>query len=100
MDELSIPEADMQVLSKLLLEDGTVVALDGNFVLSDVLDDCRRKLLALFRHADVVEMNAFRDAVGANRKLAVAMLDAFDAEGFTRRVPAGRVLVHHGAAKE
>ncbi|MGD0769769.1 MAG: selenocysteine-specific translation elongation factor [Tepidisphaeraceae bacterium] len=100
MDELSISEADMQVLTKLLLEDGTVVALDGNFVLHDVLDDCRRKLLALFQHADIVEMNAFRDAIGANRKLAVAMLDAFDAEGLTRRVPAGRVLVHHGSAKE
>jgi selenocysteine-specific elongation factor len=100
MDELDIPEADMQVLTKLLLEDGTVVALDGNFVLREVLDDCRGKLLALFQHADIVEMNAFRNAIGANRKLAVAMLDAFDAEGLTRRVPAGRVLVRHGSAKE
>ena len=100
MDELQISETDMQVLTKLLLEDGTVVVLDGNFVLRDVLDDCRRKLLDLFKLGGVVEMNAFRDAIGANRKLAVAMLDAFDVEGLTRRVPAGRVLVHHASAKE
>ena len=98
MDELGISDADMQVLTKLLLEDGTVVALDGNFVLHEIFESCRGKLLALFQQADIVEMNAFRDAIGANRKMAVAMLDAFDAEGLTRRVPAGRVLVHHDSA--
>ena len=98
MEELGIAEADMQVLAKLLLEDGTIVMLDGNFMLRTVYDDCRRKLVTLFEQAKVVEMNAFRAAIGANRKLTVAMLDAFDAEGLTRRVPTGRVLVHHGPA--
>jgi hypothetical protein len=98
MDELSISEPDMQALTKLLLEDGSVVALDGNFVLREIFETCRQKLLTLFQNAQVVEMNAFRDAIGANRKMAVAMLDAFDGEGLTRRVPAGRVLVHHESA--
>jgi len=93
MKELSIVEKDMQVLTALLIEDGTVMFLDGNFILRSVFEECRGKLLELFEKSTCVELGAFRDAINANRKMAVAMLDAFDAEGLTRRVAAGRVLV-------
>ncbi len=90
--DLAIAEADMKVLEKIILGDGTVLLLDGNFMLRTFFDDARAKLLSLFAKNATVELNAFKEIVGTNRKMAVAMLDAFDAEGLTRRVPDGRVL--------
>ena len=98
MKELSIPEADMKILEKLLLEDGTVFYLDGNFMLRSVYEQCRQTVLELFRTRGTVDLGAFRDAIQSNRKMAVAMLDAFDLEGLTRRVGDGRVLVQHAGA--
>jgi selenocysteine-specific elongation factor len=83
----------MKLLAKLLTGDGTVLLLDGNFILRSVYEACRQKLIAMFQSMAVVELGAFRDAIGGTRKLAVAMLDAFDAEGLTKRVGNGRVLV-------
>lgn len=95
MRRLNVVEADMRVLTKLLIQDGTIMMLDGNFILQSVYNGCRDTLQKLFCKQQVVELGAFREAIGSNRKLAVAMLDAFDAEGLTRRVPDGRVLVRH-----
>jgi len=92
MKELRIGEPDMRVLERLITEDGTVMVLDGNFMLKSVFDDCRRKLLELFEKTKSVELGAFRDAIGTNRKMALAMLDAFDGEGLTKRIGEGRVL--------
>jgi len=92
MKELHIAEPDMQVLEKLIVEDGTVLVLDGNFMLRSVFEQCRNKLLELFAATRTLELGAFRDCVNTNRKMALAMLDAFDAEGLTKRVGDGRVL--------
>jgi selenocysteine-specific elongation factor len=92
MKDLNIPEAEMHVLEKLITEDGTVMVLDGNFMLRSLFDDCRQKLLKIFETSQMVGLGAFRDAIGTNRKIALAMLDAFDGEGLTRRVADGRVL--------
>ena len=93
--ELRISDADMHTLARLLTEDATVMLLDGNFILRGVYEDCRQKLLGLLESVPRIELGAFRQAIGANRKMAVAMLDAFDLEGLTRRVGDVRVLVKH-----
>jgi selenocysteine-specific elongation factor len=103
MKEHAIAEADMKVLTKLLTGDGTVLMLDGNFLLRSVYEQCRGRLIELFGTREVVELADFREAIGGSRKLVVAMLDAFDAEGLTRRVAQGRVLARPAqaaAAKE
>lgn len=98
MRQLNIVEADMRVLTKLLIQDGTILMLDGNFILRSVYNECRETLLGLFQKQAVVDLPAFRDAIGGNRKLVVAMLDAFDGEGLTRRVADGRVLLPRAQA--
>jgi len=90
--DLCISDPDMHILEKLITEDGTVLVLDGNFMLRSVFEECRKKLLELFQTTPCLELGAFRDAIGTNRKMALAMLDAFDAEGLTKRVADGRVL--------
>ncbi len=97
--DLHISETDMHILEKLLTEDGTVLVLDGNFMLRSVFEECRKKLLELFQTHTHLELAAFRDSVGTNRKMALAMLDAFDAEGLTKRVADARVLAKPLAAE-
>jgi selenocysteine-specific elongation factor len=97
IEELGISDKDMQVLVKLLVEDGSIIVLEGNLMLRSMYDDCRAKLLELFAQQKIVEVAQFRDAVGTNRKMAVAMLDSFDAERLTRRIADGRVLAQMAA---
>jgi selenocysteine-specific elongation factor len=95
--ELGIAEADLKAVEKSLVAEGAVCVLDGNLMACSVYQASRATMLSLFAGREVLPMPVFRDAVGANRKMAVAMLDAFDAEGLTRRVGDGRVLVRHKA---
>ena len=100
MKDLNITEPDMRILTRLLTEDGTIIFLDGNFMLRSVFADCREKLLELFQTASCIDLPAFRDAIATNRKIALAMLDAFDAEGLTRRTAEGRVLARPAAVQK
>jgi len=92
MKELGIPEKEMRLLLRLLGEEGAISLVGANILLTTVLRDCRQKLLDLFAAKDIVEIGDFRRVTGASRNLAVALLDQFDADGLTRRVPEGRVL--------
>ena len=93
MREFGILETDMKILEKILCGDGSVLVLDGHFMHRSAYEACRQKLLELFKQGPTVEWKPFKDAIGTNRDMAVAVLDAFDAEGLTRRTPAGRVLL-------
>ena len=93
MRDLGILEADMRVLEKIVTGDGSVLILDGHFMSRTAFDACRSKLMGLFEKTSTVEWKAFKEAIGTNRDTAVAVLDALDAEGLTRRTPSGRVLV-------
>jgi selenocysteine-specific elongation factor len=91
--ELGATEPDMRVVLKLLVGEGLATVLGANIILSSVLAGCREKLLELFRNSETVGLPAFRAATGLSRNLAVAVLEAFDSQGLTRRAGDGRVLV-------
>ncbi len=90
---LNISEADMRLMTQLLVEDGSIKVLDKNLISFEVYAACRRKMVELCASQPAVDIGTFRRAVGASRNVAFAMLDAFDTEGLTRRVGDGRVLV-------
>ena len=90
---LKLCEADMKLMTSLLVEDGSIKVLDKYLLSFDVYAACRRQLVELFAQSPVVDISKFRQAVGASRNLAFIMLDAFDGEGLTKRVENGRVLV-------
>jgi selenocysteine-specific elongation factor len=92
MRDLNIVEADIKIIEKSLTEDRSICILDGNFMARKVYDEARTRLLSLFSKTDTLELATYRDALGTNRKMALALLDAFDAEGLTRRVGNARVL--------
>jgi selenocysteine-specific elongation factor len=90
---MKVSEAEMKTLVQLLVEDGSIKVLGKNFLSGAVYADCRKKLLELFARNPVVDISAFRQAVGAPRNLAAAILESFDVEGLTKRVDNGRILV-------
>lgn len=94
---LRISDADMKLMVHLLAEDGSIKVLDKHLISYDVYDRCRKKMLELLAQQPVVDITTFRQAVGASRNLAFYMLDAFDAEGLTKRVEEGHVLVRKTA---
>jgi selenocysteine-specific elongation factor len=83
----------MRHLLRLLVEEEVVTVLRAHVVSTPVYRTCRAALLALFEQHAVVDINRFREATGLSRRVAVDILEAFDAERLTRRVPEGRVLV-------
>ena len=93
MNDLGIEEQDMRLLTRLLVEEGTVKVIRTNLLLNSLFGEFRNKLLELFGTHEVVDIEAFRNATGVNRKIAQAVLEAFDGEGLTRRVENGRVPV-------
>ena len=90
---LRISEADMKLMVNLLAEDGSIKVLDKHLISYEVYDRCRKKMLELLAQQPIVDITTFRQAVGASRNLAFYMLDAFGAEGLTKRVEKGHVLV-------
>jgi len=89
---LRISEAEMKLMVNLLAADGSIKVLDKNLIAYPVYAQCRQKMVELCSQQPVVDITTFRKAVGAGRNLAFSMLDAFDAEGLTRRVEKGHVL--------
>ena len=88
-----LTESELKTAAKLLLDEGLLKVVGGNFILSALVNDCRNKLLALFKETRIVELPAFREATGASRNTAVALLEFFDSEGLTKREGNGRILV-------
>jgi len=92
MEELKISKADMKVLVRLLQEDGSVLTLGNNLILSDTINRCRQIIFNLFDRDPDVDVATFRHATGLSRNPAIAVLEFFDSEGLTRREGDRRVL--------
>ena len=92
-EELALSETELKQIIRMLVDEDEVVVTGNNLMLASEYRRCREALLKLFEHAEVVDLQAFRDATGASRNVATVLLDGFDAMGLTRRVEAGRILV-------
>lgn len=84
---------EMQLLLRLLSEEGSIVILDEHLIRAAIVVECLDKLLKLFETGEIVELKAFREAAGLSRNVAVPMLEYFDSKGITCRVEKGRKLL-------
>jgi selenocysteine-specific elongation factor len=89
---LGLPQLEMNLLLRLLREEGVVTVLRSHIISSEAFNQCRDKLLALFAEHSVVDIATFRNATGTSRRVAVEILEAFDQQVLTRRTDDGRVL--------
>ena len=79
---------------RILSAEGLVTVMDRYIVHGSIVNECREKLLGLFKEESTVELGRFREATGLSRNLAVPILDYFDSQGMTRRKGTGRTLMH------
>ena len=89
---LGLPQLEMNLLVRLLRDEGVVTVLRSHILASEIFNQCREKLLALFAEHSVVDIATFRNATGTSRRVAVEILEAFDQQALTRRTDEGRVL--------
>jgi len=91
--ELGAADADMQLLLRLLSEEGLITIVDRHIVHAPVVDECLHKLLALFEGDNTVELHRFREITGLSRNVAVPMLEYFDSKNITCRQGSSRRLM-------
>ncbi|MFC1597877.1 SelB C-terminal domain-containing protein, partial [Planctomycetota bacterium] len=91
-NELGASPSDMRLLVRLLITEGAVTTAGSYLVSTAAFEQYRAKLLDLFSKDTSIDVKSFREATGASRRLAVAILETFDSKGLTRRVGQSRVL--------
>jgi selenocysteine-specific elongation factor len=91
--ELGATSSDMQLLLSVLSEEGLIMVIDRYIVHASLVNECREKLLGLFKDERLVELGRFRETTGLSRNLAVPILDYFDSQGITCRKGTGRTLL-------
>lgn len=76
-----------------LLNKRTLIRLDEQYCIhKDYYEKAKTAFLEMAQQNPVVILGEFRDYLGCSRKMAVAILEHFDKNGFTRKTEGGRVL--------
>ncbi len=85
-----------QILT-LLVSKKILIKVNGNFIFSGIVNQCRHKLLCYFDDSDVpITVAKFRDITNGNRKMCLHLLNYFDDEGITIRDGDFRTLTEKG----
>jgi selenocysteine-specific elongation factor len=85
--------SDIELLVRILSEEGLITVIDRYVVHTSVVDECLEELLELFKKENAVELGRFREVTGLSRNLAVPILDYFDSKGITCREGKSRTLM-------
>ena len=93
-EELGATNSDIELLVRVLSEEGLFTVIDRYVVYTSVVRECLDKLLALCEEETAIELNRFREITGLSRNLAVPMLDYFDSIGITCREGERRTIMH------
>lgn len=100
-NELGLKPAEMKKVLHSLTVAGVVTnvqnctVVHGSLILTCVIDECREVCIELAKEAasGAITLQTFRERSALGRNLAVAILESFDAEEFTRREGDARRLV-------
>jgi hypothetical protein len=80
----------------MLVDEKAIVVIGNHLISGRTFDDCRARIVEIITKKGVLEIGDFKNTTGASRNMAVALLEKFDALGFTKRQPTGRVLMKRG----
>jgi selenocysteine-specific elongation factor len=84
--KISIPEREMRMLLKYLLEAGELFLFEEVYLPRAMVDQCRRILLEHLAKDDAgITIAAFRDLIVGNRRLCLLLTGIYDSDGHTRR---------------
>lgn len=93
LEQLKATNQEMQILVRLLTDDGFLVMVDNYLITTVVINGYLKKLYGLFEKERIVELGTFRSVTGISRNLAVPILELFDSRGITCREGKGRRLL-------
>jgi selenocysteine-specific elongation factor len=83
--------------ARYLMNKGRIIGLEGSYIHGDIVVRCRRALMEKLKAAPKgITVAQFRDLVDGNRKICIALLTLFDAEGITERQGDVRVITEKG----
>jgi selenocysteine-specific elongation factor len=92
----AITEQELKSVLKMLVDEKAIVVIGNHLISGRTFDDCRARIVEIITKKGVLEIGDFKNTTGASRNMAVALLEKFDALGFTKRQPTGRVLMKRG----
>lgn len=76
-----------------LLNKKLLIRLDGQYCIhKEYYENARQVFKEMAKTRPFVTLGEYRDTLGCSRKIAVALLEHFDKNGFTRKTEEGRVL--------
>ncbi len=76
-----------------LLDEGDLVPVDNELIFSkEALEEAFKRFQALAGQTTLVTLAEFRDALGASRKYAMAILEYWDRKGITKKKDDARIL--------
>jgi selenocysteine-specific elongation factor len=90
--QLGISSSVANSLLKLLIEDGLVVRLTPDLLLTAEHErSLRQAVIGVFVHTDEPAPSDFREALGVTRRYLIPLLEYLDSIGVSERSPSGRV---------
>ena len=88
-----VSQKKFQAVYNSLLNKKTIIRLDGQYSIHrDYYEKAKEGFREMAAEKKVVILGEFRDYLGCSRKIAVALLEHFDKNGFTRKTDGGRIL--------
>ncbi|MFC1642522.1 selenocysteine-specific translation elongation factor [Myxococcota bacterium] len=89
---------EFKAIVRRLVEEGELVPADDAYLASDVVADCRRRLLERLASGSGLSVAQFRDLIDGNRRVCLMLLGLFDREGLTTRRGDQRFITDRGRA--
>ena len=87
-------EESQEVLNSLI-NNGQLIRLDDEiFILNDLYKKSKSELISFINKNGSITVAEFRDLLGTNRKIALALLESFDQKRITKREDNKRILTN------
>jgi hypothetical protein len=85
-NKVRVSNTKLDQILRLLVKRKVLYNIDGNFIHTNVIDNCRKTLIeCLGRSKEGLTVAQFRDQIKGNRKICLLLLAQFDREGTTCR---------------
>ena len=90
-----------QAVLTSLLNKKALIRLDGQYCIHrEYYEKAKSSFAEMAAHCPEVVLGEYRDYLGCSRKVAVALLEHFDKNGYTRKTEGGRVLKYPPVGSE
>jgi len=95
--EHELEKQQLDEILRYLVKKGKAYFYEGDYIHASIVDKCRDIVLqALAEGTEGVTIAQFRDLVGGNRRICLALIGIYDSEGITRRKGDIRILTEKG----